>query len=380
MTDRLTDLKTKPERLVIGLNCGTSLDGVDAALVRVSGAGLGSRLTLERYLVHPLPEVLRTRLLRMLELTSQDLCELNFDVAEVFAEAALAVAGDDAVDLVGSHGITIYHRPPRRLGERGATLQLGDLAVLAERTGAVSIGDFRTADMAAQGQGAPLMPYLDYVLFNQKPGTVLLNLGGIGNITFIGEGIEEVRAFDTGPANLPLNHVMRLLTGGRSEFDVDGRTAAGGRVDGLFLERLMALPYVHAAPPKTTGREDFGEAWTEKLLAANAHLKLVDILATLTAFAARAVKFACDHWLEGARVTRVLVSGGGAHNRTLMRHLSRDFDPVPVEPLPKDVCDLDAKEAVLFALLANDRLFGLPTNVPAATGAGWPVSLGKVVF
>jgi anhydro-N-acetylmuramic acid kinase len=384
VTDRLQELKALAERRVIGLNCGTSLDGIDAVLLRVEGSGFAVRFKVEDYVERPLPDAVRAALTHMHDLKASELCGLDFAVGDAFARAALDLIEGHALPkrqlLIGSHGITIFHRPPRRAGERGSTLQIGEPAVIAERTGAAVAADFRTGDVAAGGQGAPLMPYLDYVLFRESPGTVLVNLGGIANLTFVETELEGVRAFDSGPANLPLNHVMRRLSAGQSDMDAEGRTAATGHIDAILLEHLMALPYLHAPPPKTTGREDFGEAWTDRLLDTHEHLKLVDILATLTLFVARHLKLACDSWLPCDRVRQVIVSGGGAHNATLMHHLRRAFDPVPVSTFPETICKGDAKEAVLFALLANERLFGRPSNVPSATGARWPVSLGKMMW
>lgn len=385
MSDRLSLLKSQEERIVVGLNCGTSLDAIDAAVCRIAGSGFLARPKIVEFAMVPLDSALREVLLRMPKLSTPEICDLNFRVGEAFAAAALTVldrAGlkSQSPTLIGSHGVTMWHRPPRRSGEFGATLQIGDLSVIAERTGAVVVGDFRTADMAAGGQGAPLMPYLDYVLFAHEPGTIVLNLGGIANLTYVDADLDGVRAFDTGPANLPLNHVMRVLSRGTKDFDDEGRHAAEGRIDAILLDHLMSHRYVSTPPPKTTGREEFGEAWTGRLLETHAHLRLVDILATLTAFVARHVRQAVRDFIEPVPLRRVLVAGGGSHNLTLMRRLAREFDPVPVEKFPREICDPDAKEALLFAILANDRIFARPTNVPSATGAKWPCALGKTVF
>lgn len=385
VTDRLTELKARSPRPVIGLNCGTSLDGIDTALLRVEGAGAEARFTVESFFTAPLETPLRSALLRMLDLSVAELSELNVMIGEAFGAAAWSAMRTAGIArgepcLIGSHGVTIFHRPPRGPGASGATLQLGEPAVIFERTGAVVISDFRPGDVAAGGQGAPLMPYLDHLLFHREPGTIVLNLGGIANLTWVGESPADVRALDTGPANLPLNHVMRRLSGGRRDFDSGGETAESGTVHDALLEELMAEPYILAAPPKTTGREEFGERWTESVIESHPDLALTDILATFGAFTARSVKFAVDRWLSDRPVRRVLVAGGGVHNRHVMRRLAEDFAPVPVEPFPRALIDPDGKEAVLFAMLANDRLFGLPTNIPSATGAVHPVSLGRVLF
>lgn len=383
--DRLERLKSLDKRRVVGLNIGTSLDAIDAVLLEVSGFGLDLRFSVQEFLMDPLPAGLRERLSVLPGIPAPEISRLHVELGEILGAAAIRVAGAAGVergevDLVGSHGLTAFHDPPRRTGERGSTLQIGDIDVIREVVGSVVVGDFRTGDVAAMGHGAPLMPWFDHLVFREQPGTLALNLGGIANVTFVASDIEDISAFDTGPANMPLDEVTRRLTGGRQQFDMGGNLAATGRVDPILLKQLMGHPHVVAMPPKTTGREAFGSAWVDELLERHKHMKLVDILATLTAFVAHAVVYGCSEWVSREPIRRVVVSGGGAHNLTLMDHLRRLFDPVPVEDSLNHVCHPDAKEAILFALLANDRLFGAPTNIPSATGAAWPVSLGKVVW
>ncbi|MEZ6194216.1 MAG: anhydro-N-acetylmuramic acid kinase [Planctomycetota bacterium] len=384
MSDPLAAIRDKPARFVVGLNSGTSLDGIDAALVEIEGYGLGALLRLVAYRQTPFPPGLRERLRDLLGLDVSAVSELNRILGELFATAALGVLEAEGrrvrPDLVGSHGLTVFHRPPRQPGTLGDTLQIGEPSIIAERVGCPVVADFRAADVAAGGQGAPLAPFLDHLLLRHRPGTLALNLGGMGNLTWVGADLDEVRAFDTGPANLPLDLVARRLGGPDCRHDPEGRMAALGRVDPILLDKLMAHPYILARPPKTTGREEFGERWVARLLERHRHLKLVDILATLTAFAARAVHFGQREWLGDRPVRELLVAGGGVHNLTLMDHLRRLFDPVPVRPWAEVGFDADAKEAVLFAVLANERIFGRPGNVPAATGAKWPTGLGKVVW
>ena len=385
MTDHLEELKALPDRWVVGLNSGTSLDGVDAALMRISGYGFDVRFSQHHFKTSPFPDRVKARLAEMNDMNPAAVADLNYELGEIFAAAALQVVHEGGLSpgelhLIGSHGLTVSHRPPRRRGQRGATLQLGEIAVIAERCGCPVVGDFRAADVAAGGQGAPLMPYLDYLLFRDRPGTLLVNLGGIANLTYVTAELEAVKAFDTGPANLPLNQLMRRLTQGESDFDAEGRTAAMGHVESILLDQLMNLPYIHEAPPKSTGREEFGEDWVDRLLECNDHLKLVNILATLTAFSAQALKSAHDEWIAPEPVHRVIVSGGGVHNLTLMNAIRKCFEPIPVDTLLDHGWDPDAKEALLFGILANDRLFGRPTSLPSVTGAKWPVSLGKWAF
>ena len=382
--DRLETLRTRERRWVVGLNAGTSLDGIDAALVEIQGSGFDVKLRLAHFLTHPLGDALSDRLRALPEAKAPEICALGFELGERFGDAALALAAAaglaaEDIDLIGSHGVTAFHQPPTQRGERGSTLQIGELDAIASRSGAVVVGDFRTADVAIGGQGAPLMPYLDFLLFREQGGVLAVNLGGIANLAWVGDQLEEVLGFDTGPANLPLDAIAKLLSRGERAYDAGGELAAAGHIDGILLEHLMALPYVLASPPKTTGRELFGEDWLQRLLASFSHLKLQDILATLTAFTAQALRQAVTDWVEPRPLRRVVVSGGGVHNLTLMRHLQRAFAPVPVEVMSEGGIGPDAKEAVLFATLANDRIHGRPTNVPSVSGAKWPISMGKIV-
>jgi anhydro-N-acetylmuramic acid kinase len=381
--ERLDAARRKPARLVIGLNSGTSIDGVDALLVRVSGWGGSARLEPLRLAKVPHPPALRDRLLAAPDLSCEEVCRLNRDVAEVFAAAALDLvraAGVDraAVDLAGSHGQTVCHLPAA--SGRTTTLQIGDLDVLAERLGVPVVGDFRAADVAHGGAGAPLMPALDRVLFRESPGTVTLNLGGITSLTWIGPPAADPVAFDVGPANVVLDLLAAHATSGAQSADLGGRLARSGRVDEDLVEAWLAHPFIVAAPPKTSGREEFGSAYVERLLRAQAGRAAVDLLASHTALVGRSVALAVDRFVPGglAAVTQVVASGGGIHNGALMDGLRAALGAVPVRTLADAGVDPDAKEALLFAFLANERLFGVPSNVPSVTGARKPVSLGKI--
>ncbi len=384
--ERLARIAAKTERLVIGLNSGTSMDGIDALVVRIVGRGVEVRAEPVRFVVHPYDPALRRRLLRAPALDLEDATLLHVELGHAFADAALAAAEAarlkiSDVDLVGSHGQTVCHLPRRGPGRTTATLQLGDLDIIAERTGVVTIGDFRTRDTAAGGEGAPLMPYLDWLLFRDRPRTLCLNLGGVANVTLVQRELEFCQAFDAGPANLPLDLLAARLTQEREAFDPGGRLAASGSVDPVLLDRLLAHPFLHEAPPKTTGREMFGAAFVDDLLARNTHLNLRDILATCSAFVATGVHRAVTTFLgiEGGP-RQVVVSGGGLKNLTVMRHLKQLFFPVPVTSVADYGIDPDEKEALLFAVLANERLAGGASNVPRATGAKWPVCLGKIAL
>ncbi len=375
--------------LIVGLMSGTSLDGADAALVRVEGETEADvRVEVVSSVTLPYDGGRREAIhAGILAGTAEALCGLHAELGEWLAEAALracAQAGVDPadVDAVGSHGQTVWHRPPAG-GTRGATLQLGDAATIAERTGIPVVSDFRTRDVAAGGQGAPLVPWVERVLFS-LPGRAraLQNLGGIGNVTRVpprGSG-EAVFAFDTGPGNALMDAAVELATGGRLSYDCDGRLAARGKVDEALLADLLRHPYFAAPPPKSTGREEFGRPFVERLVAATApegDEDWLDLVATLTELTARTVADAYGRWVIPRGVDEVVVSGGGARNPTLMARLAALLHPLPVRDSAALGIDPEAKEAVAFALLAWAHLKGIPANEPGATGAAGPRILGS---
>ncbi len=381
---RIASLCEKRSKLVIGLMSGTSADGVDAALVRIHGCGLETGIELLGYASTPYPVRLRDALLGLAHGSVAELCRLNFSVGEAFAEASLAlleqcnVAPDD-VDLIGSHGQTVCH-VPRSSGDVASTLQIGEGDVIAERLGVPVVSDFRTRDIAAGGEGAPLSAYVDYLLFRREgPPRALLNLGGIANVTVLSSAIESVFAFDTGPANMPLDETVRVLTQGDEHFDRDGRMAATGRIDENLLRKLMEHPYLQQPLPKTTGRSTFGVDFVLPLLRAKGNQRGVDVLATLTAFTAHSIRHAFEEYvLPRVQPLEIVVSGGGLKNHTLMAHLRRLFPKWRIASSADSGLDPDAKEAVIFAVLANETIHGVPNNLPGATGARWPTVLGKV--
>lgn len=375
--------------LIIGLMSGTSLDGVDAALVEIDGET---------------PETIRWRLAgfstvgysdarraaihgAILAGTADALCSLHADLGEWLAEAALRVCDEAGVDparvaAMGSHGQTVWHRPPTQ-GMRGATLQLGDPATIAERTGCAVISDFRTRDMAAGGQGAPLVPWVDQLLFALPDGfRALQNIGGIGNVTWVPPQGSQASAFafDTGPGNSLINAAVELATGGRLPFDRDGRLAAQGEVQEELLRELLDHPFFALEPPKSTGRELFGVPFVERLAAAT-HAEgdrdWLNIVATLTELTARSIAEAYRRWLVPKGLDEVVLSGGGAHNPTLVGRIRSLLDPIPVRDGQALGIAPEAKEAVAFAVLAWAHLHGIPCNVPAATGASGPRVLGS---
>jgi anhydro-N-acetylmuramic acid kinase len=376
---------------VAGLMSGTSADGVDVAI-----ADIGSRRAdLLAFDTFPYSPSLRRAVLALCDpRTSRvdDICRMNFVLGEVFAKAVIALArrsriGLGSIDLIGSHGQTIHHLPDGRTSGRGrrvrSTLQIAEPSVIAERTGITTVADFRPRDVAAGGQGAPLVPFADYFLFRHpRRHRAVQNIGGIANVTYLpaGGGLEDVLAFDTGPGNMIIDRVAHRVTRGRCSYDVDGRLALRGKVHAGLLGRLMRHSFLAARPPKTTGREAFGVPFADALYArARADgIAPLDILATVTAFTAQSIAEAYRRYLP-TRVDEVILCGGGAWNCCLVAMLRQRLAPAAVIPMSKLGVDGDAKEALSFALLAAAAIRGQANNVPSATGAGRPAVCGKIV-
>ena len=384
-------LTQKREKKVIGLMSGTSVDGVDAALVKIRGHGLETQVELLAFHPHPFEATVRDRIFDLFQPETSrvdEICQMNFLIGEIFADAALSVIYDaklevGEIDLIGSHGQTVYHLPPQRGAQYiPSTLQLGESAVIAYRTGIPTIANFRVADLAAGGQGAPLVPYVDFLLFRQTDRTVALqNIGGISNVTLIPAGAagSDVLASDTGPGNMIIDSVMEILTDGEEKYDNAGQLAAQGSVCESLLGEWLQHPFISARPPKTTGREAFGRQFADQAIqqAQNQNLASADLVATLTAFAAQTIfdyyrRFLFPH----SSVDAIYISGGGSHNLTLMQHLKTLFQPIPLLPIDSIGVSSDAKEAIAFAVLANEAVHGHPTNLPQVTGASQPMVLG----
>lgn len=373
----------------IGLMSGTSLDGVDAALVRFTGPPDALHWEIEAFVSMPLTAQQRTQIHEaIVHGGAPGICMLHAQLGEWLAEAALEVCRaasvePDAVHVIGSHGQTVWHEPPVP-GRRGATLQLGDPATIAERTGIPVVSDFRARDMAAGGQGAPLVPWMDRQLFS-VPGRarVLQNIGGMANLTRVPPrgSDEQLIAFDTGPGNALIDAAAELATNGGQSFDRDAELANSGSVDDALLGELLAHPFFAAEPPKSTGREVFGRPFVEDVVGRRppqSHADWCDLVATLTVFTARTISDAIDRWVEPLGYDEVVVTGGGARNPLLMRLLRESLAPVPVHDGSVLGVDPDAKEALAFAALAWAHLNRLPGNVPEATGAVGERVLGSL--
>lgn len=467
----MLEKSSRGSRLVVGLISGTSMDGIDAALVRISGPATQPRVRLLAFETMPYPDWLCQRLLAIAggdSTTAMEIDQLNTLLGAAFGEAAVQVCSRGRVKparlfAVGSHGQTIHHdgghaasTPPQicseiltplaklaradgtlkttrrnlpliaklferlraRLEARGyrpvgigfdftgspevlkllkkgklppqvlwflerpCTLQIAEPALIAERTGVPVVADFRPADMAAGGQGAPLVPMVDYLLLGDaRQGTVALNIGGIANFTVIPAGAkpEQVFGFDTGPGNMLIDGLVRHYTKGQKAYDAGGRWAAKGRVIEPLLSEVLRLPFFAQQPPKSAGREQFGQHFIHHFFLERRGSRPEDLLRTATELTAHTIADALERFVLGKiAIHRLIISGGGAHNRLLVARLGELLPNLRVHRSNEFGLDVDAKEAIAFAVLADRTMHGLPGNLPAVTGARRPVVLGKI--
>ncbi len=391
------ELLKKEKKYVIGLMSGTSVDGIDAAVVEITGHGLETTVNLIAFETFPFPPDVPQRILALCQPDMSrvdDICEMNFYIGHLFAEAVKHIlqkngmfAGD--IDLIGSHGQTIHHLPrlnePQGKIKIPSTLQIGEPAVIAHETGIPTIADFRVADMAAGGQGAPLVSYPDYLLFRDTAKTVgLLNIGGIANLTVLpaNGSFDSVSAADTGPGNMCVDAVVSEITNGEERYDEAGRRAAQGTPHQSLIDEWLKHPFFHLSPPKTTGREMFGHTFAlECLTVCREHnLSNNDSVATVTELTVQTVALYISQFVSEQNPIDILyVSGGGVNNQTLMQKLSEVLANTVVEPVDTSGISADAKEAIAFAILANESLHGQAGNLPSATGASMRKVLGKFV-
>ena len=398
--------------IVAGVMSGTSADGINVALVEISGAGFDTRFKLLAHREYPYPRAVRQAVLTAMNAgraSVADLARLNFLLGELYASAVLTTQKRSGVkvELVGCHGQTLYHQgePASYLGKKiTTTWQTGEGAIIAARVGMPVVSDFRPADMAAGGKGAPLVPFLDYLVYRDaQVGRIVQNLGGIANLTAIATGAspEQVIAFDTGPANMVIDAVMERLY--RKPYDRDGRTASKGKPIEPMVKALLQQPFFRRKPPKTAGREEFGREFVSDFLRRCGRARKEDIVATATALTARSIAEAIKRFVlspSGAKAriqaasigtaeavplhlySEYVVSGGGAKNRTLVNMLRAEVEPLGLALRSSDEFGVpsEAKEAVAFALLAYETWHRRPSNVPAATGARRPAILGKISY
>ena len=378
---------------------GTSMDGIDAALVSISGPPEKPRVRLRAFLTVAFPELdfHEDVKISLALLTSGErarvraISQMNFLLGELFAEAALAVCkrakvSPKKLSVIGSHGQTIYHQGTRSREagrEISSTLQIAEPAVIAEKTGVPVVADFRPADMAAGGQGAPLVPMVDYLLLRHaREGRVALNIGGIANATVIPARArpEDVFGFETGPGNMVIDALVRQFTKDRESYDADGRVASRGKLIEPILADTLEHPYFTRQPPKSTGREQFGAAFVETYFLERRRQKFGDLLRTATELTGRSISDALERFVfPQAKIHRLIVSGGGARNKFLMGRLRELMPQLEIETSDRYGLPVDAKEAIAFAILADRTMHGLPGNLPSVTGARRPVILGKIV-
>lgn len=377
---------------VCGIMSGTSLDGIDVAIVEVTGKGWKKRLNTLAHATYPYPKPVRSAILAISnrETHTGQIARIHVLLGELYAEAVLRLCREsslppDSVELIGCHGQTVFHegQGSRVLGRQiASTLQIGEAAVIAERTGTVVASNFRARDMAAGGKGAPLVPYVDYLLFRDaRRGRVALNIGGIANLTVIPPAAqpEQVIAFDTGPGNMVMDQLVSRLTNGRQVYDRGGRLAAKGTVNEKLVKELCNDRFFRQAPPKTAGREEYGSEMVDRLVATG--LPLTDLIATANAFTAETIAIAVRRFAEPlSPVDDVIVSGGGAHNPVLMASLAQRLPGSRVRPSSDFGMNVDAKEAIAFAILAYETFHHRPANLPSATGASRPVVLGSLTY
>jgi len=382
---------------VIGMMSGTSADGIDVVLANISGAPPRLAAKLEGHYHARFPKMVRDAVLRLgngVATTTAEISQLNFLLGEEFASAAIAACTKwriplHKIGLIGSHGQTIFHQgiPAKFLSARGiaSTLQVGEPSIIAERTGVTTIADFRPGDMAAGGGGAPLVPFVDYLLYrNAKIGRAALNIGGIANVTVVPADAKprDVFAFDTGPGNMIIDALVERLTQGRHTYDKGAQLAGKGSVIPVLLEKMLCDPYLRLRPPKTAGREQFGSAYVGKLFARAQKLRTrpEDLVRTATIFTALSIVDAIRRFiLPRAEVRQLIVAGGGTNNPLIMAQLEAALRGIEIVHSSELGVGAEAKEAFAFAILAYEAFHGRPNNLPSATGAKHPAILGKLV-
>jgi anhydro-N-acetylmuramic acid kinase len=383
MRTPLNELAEKESLHAIGIMSGTSCDGVDICAATVSFQP-AENVAIEPgpHATYPYPAPLSDKLMSSHMLAAPELSRLSFELGLFFSNCINRFLKEHDLpasdfDVVGSHGHTVVHKPPP--SDVPSTLQIGEASSIREGTGITVVSDFRVGDIAAGGQGAPLVPLVDYFLFRDIPEAATLNIGGIANVTVIGESQQDSFAFDTGPGNCLIDRVVRMRFGSEVRFDRDGELAARGRTSRAALDALLENRYFDRAPPKSLDREEFADSATSVLIDMMRDSNHEDVIATATEFTARTIHRAFQKFVFPEHsTTQIIVSGGGVHNPTLLRRLEDLLRPVRVVSSKHFGVDPDAKEALAFAVLAGLCVAGLPGNILSATGARHPVVLGKI--
>lgn len=365
--------------LAIGLMSGTSGDGVSATLVRFKNHSF----RLLAYQTFPYPKILSQQITHAAELKAAEISQLDFLLGRIFADAVLKIirranVSKKQVKVIGSHGQTLYHGPRDPIP---STFQIGESAVIAERTQIPVVSDFRPQDVASGGEGAPLISFFDTYFYGRGPRRALLNVGGIANVTIVGRNLKNPIAFDTGPGNGLIDLAIQRITKGRLSHDPSGKWASRGQIQMKWIQKMMRHPYFKKRPPKSTGREEFGEAFLKKYLGPYLHRRPFDVLATLTYFTALSIFNTLSPFPgrgKGEGFKEIIVSGGGVKNRTLMKYLRELFFPVPVRSIEEWGIPAQAKEPVAFAFFALRSIRGQINHLPSATGAHHAAVLGKI--
>ncbi|MHA2887377.1 anhydro-N-acetylmuramic acid kinase AnmK [Bacillus cereus] len=377
---------------IAGVMSGTSLDGIDVALVHIDGSGVDSKVELIHFTTVPFCNDMKNDIQQALSIENSNvqlICSLNFKLGLRFANAVKEVCKEAnfplrQLDLIGSHGQTIYHQPQQDGGMIPSTLQIGEPAIIAYETNTTVISNFRTMDMAAGGQGAPLVPYSEIILYrHQTKNRLLQNIGGIGNVTVIPSQLSEksVIAFDTGPGNVVMDEVCQRLF--QLSYDQNGNIAKQGVVVEEVLTYCMNHPFLKMNPPKSTGREQFGEEFVSELLKRFEKHSKENILTTVTRFTASSIVYHYKEFiLPYYEIDEVILGGGGSYNDTLVEMIRHGLKEEKCALfLQEDIgYSSEAKEAIAFAILANETYHRNPSNVPSATGAKESVVLGNITF
>jgi len=372
----------------IGIMSGTSLDGVDVVLVKIEGHSIHSKLEVLGFDTFAIPNQLVDKIKMACSLEKSNvalICSLNFELGHLFSDCVIELCqfcdfDITKLDFIASHGQTIWHIPFDTDEHYASTLQIGEPSIIAYRCGCQVISDFRVMDMAAGGQGAPLVPFSDYILYSKKNKNIALwNIGGISNVTFLNGNLDmdAILAFDTGPGNMMINEACHLLFG--QDYDTDGCIALSGTVHQRLLTELMSHPFLKIEPPKSTGREMFGEHFVKDIVQRYRHVDKKDIVTTFTIFTAKSMGYHYQRYLKKqGDIDTVIITGGGAHNKALMLFLQQEIADTLVVTLEELGGNSDAKEAVAFVILGNETLHHSYSNVKSATGANASVILGKI--
>src|SRR5699024_3787720 len=378
------------EKLVVGIMSGTSLDGVDASLLKIKGSGLQTKIKILKSISIPYSERIKQEILEVMDKNKSNIekvTNLNFKLGYLFSESVFEVCNKANIEIsdinfIGSHGQTVYHIPLSDEHSIASTLQIGEPSIIAHETNKTVVSNFRPMDMASGGEGAPLIPYVDWLLFNNnKQGRIMQNIGGIGNCTVLEKNAstDSILAFDTGPGNMIIDSLCRKLY--NKPYDENGNIAKTGQVHSNIVFELMEDMYFKTSPPKTTGREKFGEYFVENFIHKYSHVEKKDLITRVTYFTAYSISTAYQQYVfPYYDISEIIVSGGGANNTTLISMIKQLLPDKFVTTLDRYEITTDEKEAVGFALLANETLHQKKTNVPYSTGAKKLVILGQITL